>query len=212
MLLMVYSPYRLPIMYEDLHISELQHRIAAFEDPLAFKELFNRFQPALKKFAFAISHSIQEAEEAVDDVFIRVWMKRKTLDQIHNLKLYLYIATRNFSINQLKSHRQFQPLQIEQLRTEIEAINADPQQLMMSRELESRLLEAVNSLPPQCKSIFKLVKEDGLKQKEVAELLHLQPKTVENQIAIALKKIARVLSDYQREHMIEIAPGRPKNA
>lgn len=210
MYLMVSSKYRLPTMYEDLHISELQHRIAAFEDPLAFKELFNRFQPALKKFAFSISHSIQEAEEAVDDVFMRVWMKRKTLDHIHNLKLYLYIATRNFSINQVKSHRQFQPLQIEDLRTDIEAITADPQQLMISRELEIRLLEAVNSLPPQCKTIFKLVKEDGLKQKEVAELLHLQPKTVENQIAIALKKIARVLSDYQQEHMIEIAPGRPK--
>jgi RNA polymerase sigma-70 factor (ECF subfamily) len=197
-------------MYEDLHISELQHRIAAFEDPLAFKELFRRFQPALKKFAYSISHSAEEAEEAVDDVFIRVWMKRKTLDHIHNLKLYLYIAARNFSINQLKSHRQFQPLQIEQLRTEIESIAANPQQLMMSRELESRLLEAVNGLPPQCKTIFKLVKEDGLKQKEVAELLHLQPKTVENQVAIALKKIAVVLSDYQKEHMIAIAPGRPK--
>ncbi|HSR39907.1 MAG TPA: RNA polymerase sigma-70 factor [Phnomibacter sp.] len=212
MYLTVSSLQRLPTMYEDLHISELQHRIAAFEDALAFKELFRRFQPGLKKFAFSISHSTEEAEEAVDDVFMRVWMKRKTLDHIHNLKLYLYIATRNFSINQLKSHRQFQPLQIEQLRTEIEAISADPQQLMMSRELENRLLEAVNSLPPQCKTIFKLVKEDGLKQKEVAELLHLQPKTVENQIAIALKKIAMVLSDYQQEHMIDIAPGRPKKA
>lgn len=184
-------------MYEDLHISELQHRLAAFEDPLAFKELFRRFQPALKKFAYSICHSQQEAEEAVDDVFLRVWQKRKTLDHIHNLRLYLYIATRNFSLNQLRLHRRNDALQLEDIKTDLEFMGANPQELLLSRELEDQLREAVAALPPQCRTIFKLVKEDGLKQKEVAELLHLQPKTVENQIAIAVRKIGQVLLAYR---------------
>ena len=54
-------------------------------------------------------------------------------------------------------------------------------------------MQAVQQLPDRCKMIFKLVKEDGLKQKEVAELLHLSPKTVENQLAIALKKLAEAV-------------------
>jgi RNA polymerase sigma-70 factor (ECF subfamily) len=70
---------------------------------------------------------------------------------------------------------------------------SNPQQQLISAELEQQLLAAVNELPSQCKIIYKLVKEDGLKQKEVAELLHLQPKTVENQIAIAVRKIGQTL-------------------
>jgi len=53
-----------------------------------------------------------------------------------------------------------------------------------------RLHDAIEQLPPKCRLIFKLIKEDGLKHKEVAELLQLSLKTVENQMTIALKKIA----------------------
>ena len=49
--------------------------------------------------------------------------------------------------------------------------------------------QAINDLPPKCKLVFRLVKEDNLKYREVAELLHLTPKTVENQMGIAVKKI-----------------------
>jgi RNA polymerase sigma-70 factor (family 1) len=178
---------------KELHLSELQHRIAAFEDQQAFKELFRRFYPGLKKFAYSICHCKEEAEEAVSDVFVRIWLKRKTIDHIHNLKLYLYIATRNYSINYLRAHKQIESIQLEDLKVDIDSMVSNPQQQLISAELEQQLLAAVNELPSQCKIIYKLVKEDGLKQKEVAELLHLQPKTVENQIAIAVRKIGQTL-------------------
>ncbi len=180
-------------MHEDLHTSELQHRIAAFEDQLAFKELFRRFHPGLQKFAFSICHSKEEAEEAVSDVFIRIWQKRKTIDHIQNLRLYLYIATRNYSLNYVRAHKQIESIQISDLKMDIDSMAADPHQQLISAELQQQILKAINGLPAQCKVIFKLVKEDGLKQREVAELLHLQPKTVENQIAIAVRKIGQTL-------------------
>lgn len=180
-------------MYEHLHISELQHKIAAFEDQLAYKELFVRLQPRLVQFALSICHNREAAEEVVGDVFMRVWLKRKTLDHIQNLKLYLYIATRNVSLNYLRIEKKHQTLQIEELKVELESLQANPQQLMMTSQLRQQLAEAVEQLPTQCKIIFKLVKEDGLKHKEVAELLHIQPKTVENQLAIAVRKIGQAL-------------------
>ena len=61
--------------------------------------------------------------------------------------------------------------------------------MLISVEIIQRINKAINDLPPKCRLIFKLVKEDGLKYKEVAELLHLNLKTVENQLGIALKKI-----------------------
>jgi RNA polymerase sigma factor (sigma-70 family) len=60
---------------------------------------------------------------------------------------------------------------------------------MISGEAIQRINIAINELPPKCRLVFKLVKEDGLKYREVAELLQISLKTVENQIGIALKKI-----------------------
>ena len=186
---------------KELHLSELQHRIAAFEDQQAFKELFRRFYPGLKKFAFSICHVKEEAEEAVCDVFMRIWTRRKTIDHIHNLKLYLYIATRNYSINYLRAHKKIDAIQLDDLKVEIVSLMSNPDQQLISTELEKQLLKAINDLPSQCKIIYKLVKEEGLKQKEVAELLHLQPKTVENQIAIAVRKIGETLSRVNAEQV-----------
>jgi RNA polymerase sigma-70 factor (ECF subfamily) len=60
---------------------------------------------------------------------------------------------------------------------------------MLTAEMMNRVQKAINDLPPRCQLIFKLIKEDGLKYREVAELLQLSIKTIENQMAIALRKI-----------------------
>lgn len=183
-------------MYRTYHLSELQHRIAAADDQFAYKELFLRFQPRLKKFVYSIVHSAEAAEEITSDVFIRIWEKRKTLDHIHNLRLYLYVAAKNLSINHMRRQDRYQNLQLHDLKVEIESFDLDPHQLMMTSEMLRRVQEAVLDLPPKCKIIYKLVKEDGLRHKEVAELLHISPKTVENQLAVAVKKIGHSMAFY----------------
>jgi RNA polymerase sigma-70 factor (ECF subfamily) len=60
--------------------------------------------------------------------------------------------------------------------------------------LRDLIVKAVEKLPGQCRLIFKLVREDGLRYKEVAELLHIQPKTVENQLAIAVRRLSEAVS------------------
>ena len=60
---------------------------------------------------------------------------------------------------------------------------------MLTAEMMNRVQKAINDLPPRCQLIFKLIKEDGLKYREVAELLNLSIKTIENQMAIAIRKI-----------------------
>ncbi|HSC54290.1 MAG TPA: RNA polymerase sigma-70 factor [Phnomibacter sp.] len=180
-------------MYHTYHLSELQHRIAAFDDQHAYKELFQRFQPGLVQFAYAILHSKELAEEVVSDVFIRIWEKRKTLDHIHNLKLYLFVAAKNLSINCLRSKNKYETLDLNQLKVEFAAPERNPQEQLISAEAMRRIQEVIEQLPPKCKMIFKLVKEEGLRQKEIAELLHISPRTVENQMAVAIKKIGKAL-------------------
>ncbi len=153
-----------------------------------------RFQPKLKKFVFSIVHSAEPAEEIASDVFIRIWEKRKTLDHIQNLRLYMYVAAKNLSINYLRREQRYQNLHLNDLKVEIESLDLDPHQLMMSAEVLRRIQEAVQQLPPKCKMVYKLVKEDGLRHKEVAELLHIAPKTVENQLAVAVRKIGQSIA------------------
>jgi RNA polymerase sigma factor (sigma-70 family) len=73
------------------------------------------------------------------------------------------------------------------------SIYFDPEKLMLTEEMMRQIKKAINDLPPRCRLIFKLIKEDGLKYREVAELLQLSVKTVEAQMAIALRRLAKCM-------------------
>jgi RNA polymerase sigma-70 factor (family 1) len=178
-------------MNRDARLAELQHRIAEMDDQHAYEEMFLTYAPALIHFAGSIVQSPELAEEIVSDVFMRIWEKRKTLDHIHNLRFYLYAATRNFAINQLRATQRNPTLALEEMQTDFDDKDASPAEQAISRDMYRHLQEAINELPPRCRVIFKLAKQDGLKQKEIAELLHVSLKTVENQLAIALKKLSQ---------------------
>lgn len=175
---------------DNQEFSILQHRIAVSDDQQAFLLLHQYFQPKLYRFAKAIVHNREDAEEVVEDVFVRIWQKRKTLDHVHNLKLYLYTATRNFALNYIRPRSGTEQLNIDDLNIELQTALPNPQEAAEHSEIRKVVNKAIEELPQRCKVIFKLVKEDGLKQKEVAELLHINIKTVENQLAIAIKRLA----------------------
>jgi RNA polymerase sigma-19 factor, ECF subfamily len=170
------------------HIQVLQQRIALYNDQLAYKELYALFFKSLQQFAISFVRSPEVAEEIVSDVFIKVWKKRAGLSRISNLKLYLFISTRNGSLNYLRSQKK-SILHPEQYFVQLQSIYFNPEKLMLTAEMMNRVQKAINDLPPRCQLIFKLIKEDGLKYREVADLLHLSLKTIENQMAIAIRKI-----------------------
>ena len=69
-----------------------------------------------------------------------------------------------------------------------------PQDLMITAEMMQRMHKAIEALPPRCKMIFKLIREDGLKYKEVAEILNISVNTIDAQMAIAVKRICMALN------------------
>jgi RNA polymerase sigma-70 factor (family 1) len=180
-------------MDKSIQVEDLKKRIALFDDQQAYRELFMVFYTSLQQFAFSILRSKQLAEEAVSDVFIKIWEKRSSLDTIDNLKFYLFASTRNTSLNYLKKQEGLRKINADDYWVELHSIYFDPEQLMLTAEMISRVMEAINSLPPRCKLIFKLVKEEGLKYREVSELLDLSIKTVENQMTLALKKLGSAI-------------------
>jgi len=189
-------------------IQYLQYRISRFEDQQAYKELFTSFHTYLCQFARTFVKAKEPAEEIVSDVFIKIWEKRKGLEKIDNLKLYLYVATRNTAFNYLDKQKRNATHSTEDLPATLTSVYLDPEQLLITADMLALIQKAIDLLPTQCRLIFKLVKEDGLKYREVAEILDISAKTVENQLAIALHKIGtavnfdirRTISSQMRHH------------
>jgi RNA polymerase sigma-70 factor (ECF subfamily) len=181
-------------MINESKIRYLQDRIAHSDDKYAYKELFTSLYNYLFHFARTLVRTKETAEEIVSDVFIKVWEKRKELDEIDNLKVYLYVATRNTAFNYLEKQKRNTTYPLENVPAIFTSVYLDPEQLMITADMLALIQKAIDQLPSKCRMIFKLVKEDGLKYREVAEILDLSVKTVENQLAIALKKIGRAIS------------------
>lgn len=167
----------------------LEH-IAWQQSREAYKELFMLLHRPLCQFAAGILKSEFDAEEVVSDVFIQVWEKRQTLDQVEWPRLYFYTAVRNRALNLLARQKRQQALNSAywQVMPTLSALT--PEDLMMTEEMMQRLRKAIQDLPPRCRLIFKLVKEDGLRYKEVADLLEVSIKTIEAQMAIALRRLS----------------------
>ncbi len=176
------------------HTKELQRRIAIYDDQLAYQELFYLFYKPLLRFAHAFVRSHELSEEIVSDVFIRIWERRAQLEEIGNLKVYLYVSTRNMALKYLLKKQKQASIALDDLQVELESQHQDPGQLLLTQELMNRVSRAIDELPPRCKMVYKLIKEDGLRYKEVAEILNISIKTIDNQLAIALKKIGKAIN------------------
>ena len=171
-----------------IEIKYIQQRFSN-NDEGALKELYDAYGDRLFHFAFAIVHSRETAEEVIADVFIKVWEKRSHIAVIENLIYYLFTVTKNISCNYLRKYKRKKHISLEELSLPYYYLNSTPEDLVITRETMQRINTAINELPPKCRIIFKLVKEDGLKYKEVASLLNLTTKTIENQMGIALQKL-----------------------
>lgn len=176
------------------NIVELQRRIALYDDEPAYKEIFFTYYTPLLRFAQTFVDDRQSAEEIVSDVMMKIWEKRKGLPSISNLRVYLYISTKNTALNYLAKQKKVEIVSIEYLNLDFPSNTLNPEQLMISAEMMRRINNAINSLPPRCKLVFKLVKEDGLPYKEVADILDISIKTIDSQLAIALRKISEAIN------------------
>src|SRR6478752_762205 len=144
--------------------SHLGDRIAN-GDQLAYRQLFILFYNKLSRFVMGFTKSKELTEEIVSDVFINVWRRRKNIQEILNLKLYLYVSAKNITFNYLKKLHRENLADLDSVEIEPEDPFADPAAAMITREMNLKLKAAINELPPRCKLIFTLIKEDGLTNK-----------------------------------------------
>jgi RNA polymerase sigma-70 factor (ECF subfamily) len=142
-------------------------------------------------------HQKEAAEEIVSDLFVKCWKNRKDLAKVINPETYLFVAVKNQSLNYLKKFSHIHLVQIEST-DRVEFINTyDPEKELELKELHFLLDQAISTLPQQARIIFKLIREDGMKYKEVAEILNISPRTVQTQLFRAIKKLSIILANYR---------------
>ncbi|NQU53328.1 MAG: RNA polymerase sigma-70 factor [Bacteroidetes bacterium] len=156
---------------------------------LALKKIIDFFSPKLYVFCLGFVKKHEIAEEIVSDIFVKIWERREKLVEIKNLKSYLYILTRNESISYLRSIKNKQFISIELLDDFfLEGFQSADTEIINTESLH-KINTVIQNLPPRSKMAFTLAKINGLKYKEIAEIMDISVRTVDNHIAQSLNKI-----------------------
>jgi RNA polymerase sigma-70 factor (family 1) len=180
-------------------IQDLLDRITEKGDEIAFRQLFELFTPRLFRFAFSILKNKELAEEAVSDVFFKVWIHRNKLAGIENFKAYLFVSARNTALNYLDKEKRMKAIQLEDLIVPLQIDEICPESELISKELKEAIGKAIDHLPERCKLIYILAKIEQLKYKEIAQILDISVKTIDHQLTIAIKKIGCEIKAYLEE-------------
>ena len=163
-------------------------------DIKAFEELFHIFYGPLCSYALRFLSQSEEAEEVVQDIFVKLWEKRNEIHIDASVQNYLFRSVRNQCLNLIQHQKiksQYAEKMMKQSKTEtgFSAWFVEPD---LARNIET----AIDSMPEKRKEIFRLSREDGLKYKEIAEKLNISVKTVEAQMGLALKYLRKKLQAY----------------
>ncbi|WP_158531129.1 RNA polymerase sigma factor [Algoriphagus chordae] len=166
-------------------------------DKAAFTELFKRYHSKLITFATCFLPNYEEAEDMVSEVFIRLLQNQSQLMEIDNFEGYLYYSVKNQCLNQLKKNKRksslFSPIDLQDFKTNE---YTQPLEQLVASELRDKIAGCVDRLPHKRRLVYKMIKDDGLKIKEVSKLLDIAEKTVKKHLELAVRDLRAEISVY----------------
>ncbi len=164
-------------------------------DTAAFRTIFNTYSKKLYPFVFSMTKSRHATEDIIQEVFIKIWVNRETIDSQNSFNSFIYTIARNLTYNYLRNVANSEYLKQEMWKN-ISVLNSETENLLQLREYENILSTILKKLPEQKKKIFVLSKKQGKSNQEIAELLEISPKTVKNHLWKTLQLIKTQLQPY----------------
>ena len=154
----------------------------------AFEQLFREWYPRLCHFASGFVGSTDISRDVVQEVFIRIWERREEIDIHYSIKAYLYRAVKNQALAHLRSTRDELDLDdiIDPTDPAEDHYWLDESRLSQDKNVSKLIWREVEALPEQRRTIFVLYRKHGLTYKEIAAVLGITRKTVENQMGRSL--------------------------
>lgn len=157
-----------------------------------YRYLHEQYYDTLLKFATAYLKSREESEEIVSDILFKLWEHKHKIADIQHLRLYLFTAVRNRCLTFLSKQKKERDVFVD-LSENITEFEYNPEDLMITSELAKRIQTAVEKLPPRCRTIYKMIREEGQRNKDVAQQLGISVNTIDVQLALALKRIRHAI-------------------
>lgn len=165
-------------------------RRLAEDDEAALTLIYKQFWQPLFISAYNIIKDKKACEDIVQEIFMQLWIKRKTLQVRESLKAYLMTATRYQVFRYIRKMPARNDL-FEGLEERLSAPSTD--HALLQKDLMRQVEVIVSDLPEKCRVIYRLSREEYLSHKEIAERLDISTKTVENQLTIALRRLRHSL-------------------
>lgn len=164
----------------------------------AYRYLFDQHFSDLCNFLLIYLHSRELSEEIALEIFTYIWEKRETLQIRATFKSFLFASAKNKAISLYRKEQKIQFTSLD-ANPPIPQEDNNSQYFMEVSELRALIETAVNKLPEKSRQIYRMAWESNLSHKEIAEQLGISPKTVENQVGIALRKLRESLSPYYKQ-------------
>ncbi|SMG16504.1 RNA polymerase sigma-70 factor [Sphingobacterium psychroaquaticum] len=177
-----------------LHDEVLLLQQLAVGNQRAFKKIFDHYHQPLASYVYQVTESVTVSEEIIQDIFVKIWLKREEMSTIASLKDYLFILCRNRTIDALrkKARHALQKAEVDKyLLEEAELATLDNP----ADVYRQWITEAVELLPPQQQMVYKLSRYDRLKHEEIAAQLNVSKETVKKHIQLAVKFLESQLKE-----------------
>lgn len=172
-------------IYSQLTDTELSGLLKS-DDRSAFTEIYDRYNSLLYIYAFKKLKDKEEAQDVIQETFIKLWNNRSSFQLSTNLAGYLYTAVRNRSFD-LFAHKKISTIYINSLQDFLNHNESTTDYLIREKELTLLIEKEINNLPPKMKEIFEMSRKEFMSHKEIADKLGLSEHTVTTQIKRALR-------------------------
>lgn len=168
-------------------------KIAA-KDAKAFRWLYDMYRKKIYSYALKVLKFEDRAEDVVHEVFLSIWQHEHP-ESIDNIESYIHVMARNSSLRLLR-RQQLEIKANRELALEWKETHEETEQLIITNETGRLLQKAIEFLPPQQRTVFRLCREEGLKYKEVAERLSISQLTVKTHMQQALRSLRMSLQKH----------------
>lgn len=176
---------------ESTYLQQLLHN----DEDQFMEYIFRTYYAPLCKTVYNITRDSDAAEDIVQDVFMKVWRRKSQLDFSKSIKSYLFRSSVNTALNYLEKNRRNTSMEESEAGSMRMAINTT-EDAIGYQEVNHRIQQALETLPPKCRTVFSLSRYDELSYAEIAEQLDISVKAVEKHMGKALKHMRVYLQNF----------------
>jgi RNA polymerase sigma-70 factor (ECF subfamily) len=165
------------------------------DDKGAYETVFREYYRPMTAYAFRFLGDLPASESIVQDVFLRLWQKRKEIMITSSLQNYLFRSVKNLSINYIEHEKIKSGYQAMVIKNESD--RSEYSEFFLEFGLKQKIETAISALPEKRQEIFRLAREEGLKYREIADRLEISVKTVETQMTLSMKQLRESLKEFK---------------